>query len=104
MSLNLGGLWERGSFHLISCSSDPFDTLDGDGHLMILRGPQQFLERGSSHFFHEFERIGSTILNTRYIHMPVTAEVIALYSKEFEEAGIPCCVETTDATHITMKN
>lgn len=54
-------------------------------------------------FFHQFVLVGSTVLYPRYVIMPHTAEEAAMHTGEFEEAGYPGCVGSSDATHVTME-
>ena len=51
-------------------------------------------------FFHKFIKIGSTILYDKYVHSPVNAEEIATHTIEFELAGMPGTLASSDATSI----
>ena len=53
-------------------------------------------------FFHIFIEFGSTTLFDRYVVAPANAESAKTHQSEFEEAGMPGCIGSTDATHICM--
>ena len=54
-------------------------------------------------FFHKFIEFGSTTLFDRYVIAPTNFEEAKYHMHEFEEAGIPGAVGSTDATHITTQ-
>jgi hypothetical protein len=53
-------------------------------------------------FFHDFIKVGSTILFQRFVKAPLTPEEAALHMHEMKQAGVPG-VGSTDATHICME-
>ena len=52
-------------------------------------------------FFHRFVKFGSTVLYDKYVLTPVFVNEAKTHMREFEEAGFPGCVGSSDATHIT---
>jgi len=54
-------------------------------------------------FFHEFVKVGSTVLYKKYVQTPLTAEEARNHTREYEAAGLHGCVGSTDATHITTE-
>lgn len=54
-------------------------------------------------FFHQFINIGSTILFDQHVRTPVSPQEAAAHTGEFEMAGFPGCVGSSDATHITIE-
>ncbi len=52
-------------------------------------------------FFHRFVKFGSTVLYDKYDLTPVLVNKAKTHMREFEEAGFPGCVGSSDATHIT---
>ena len=53
-------------------------------------------------FFHRFVEFGSTVLYEKYVLTPVFVNEAKTHMGEFEEAGFPGFVGSSDATHITM--
>lgn len=53
-------------------------------------------------FFHVFIDFSSTLLYSKYVIVPSIHDVAKRYMKEFMMAGMPGCVGSMDATHITM--
>ncbi|KAL3758310.1 hypothetical protein ACHAWU_004275 [Discostella pseudostelligera] len=51
-------------------------------------------------FFHQFIRVGATILFDKYVHTPRTCEEIEKHMEEFKLAGLPGACASTDATSI----
>jgi hypothetical protein len=51
-------------------------------------------------FFHCFIEVGSTILFDKYVRTPVTVEEMRNHTHEFEMAGMPGTLGSSDATHI----
>ena len=54
-------------------------------------------------FTHQFINVGSTILFDRYVRTPSNPQEAAAHTVEFEMAGFPGCVGSSDATHITIE-
>ena len=52
-------------------------------------------------FFHHFVEFGSTVLYDKYVLTPDNFNEAKTHMREFEEAGFPGCVGSSDATHIT---
>jgi hypothetical protein len=52
-------------------------------------------------FFHRFVELGSTVLYDKYVLTPDNVNEAKTHMREFEEAGFPGCVGSSDATHIT---
>jgi len=52
-------------------------------------------------FFHRFVEFGSTVLYDKYALTPDNVNEAKTHMREFEEAGFPGCVGSSDATHIT---
>ena len=52
-------------------------------------------------FFHRFVEFGSTVLYEKYVQTPDNVDEAKTHMREFEEAGFPGCVGSSDATHIT---
>ena len=52
-------------------------------------------------FFHLFVEFGSTVLYDKYVLTPDNVNEAKTHMREFEEAGFPGCVGSSDATHIT---
>jgi len=50
-------------------------------------------------FFHLFVEFGSTVLYEQYVLTPVFVNKAKTHMGEFEEAGFPGCVGSSDATH-----
>jgi hypothetical protein len=83
---------------------------------LVLLGAHQYLGRGftfnnleeatfiskSSHhnFFHELIEIGSTVLIDEWIGMPKTHKELMDCMYEFNQAGFPGCIGSSDATHV----
>ncbi len=94
-----------------SCVNKPSSPLE----LMIL-GSLRYLGRGwtfddceeataigeETHrrFFHQFIKIGSTILYDKYVHTPRTKEDIEPHMDEFKLSGMPGACASSDATSI----
>ena len=57
-------------------------------------------EETHRHFFHQFIKIGSTILFEKYVSTPRTAEEIERHMSEFKLAGMPGACASSDATSI----
>lgn len=53
-------------------------------------------------FFHTFIHYGSTVLFDKYVLTPATKDDADIHIFEFDLAGFPGCVSSTDATHIAM--
>jgi hypothetical protein len=51
-------------------------------------------------FFHRFVEFGSTVLYEKYVLTPDNFNEAKTHMREFEEAGFPGCVGSSDATHI----
>ena len=51
-------------------------------------------------FFHCFIEVGSTILFHKYVRTPVSVEEMRNHTHEFEMAGMPGTLGSSDATHI----
>jgi DDE superfamily endonuclease len=54
-------------------------------------------------FFHEFIKIGSTVLFKKYVLSPATAEELLQHQHEMKEAGCDGNGGSMDATHVTME-
>ena len=54
-------------------------------------------------FIHKFIYFGSTTLFSEYVITPSTTEQLTHSSTEFQLAGLPGCIGSTDATHIVME-
>ncbi len=54
-------------------------------------------------FFHHFVEFGSTVLYEKYVIAPVHLDEARSNMKEFEEAGFPGCIGSTDCTHIVTE-
>ena len=83
---------------------------------LLVLGSQQYLGRGwmfddieentaiskevHRTFFHRFIKFGSTVLYEKYVLTPVFVNEAKTHMREFEEAGFPGCVGSSDATHI----
>jgi hypothetical protein len=52
-------------------------------------------------FFHHFVKFGSTVLYDKYVLTLVFVNKAKTHMREFEEAGFPGCVGSSDATHKT---
>jgi hypothetical protein len=52
-------------------------------------------------FFHCFVEFGSTVLYEKYVLTPDNVNEAKTHMREFDEAGFPGCVGSSDATHIT---
>ncbi len=52
-------------------------------------------------FFRRFVEFGSTVLYEKYVLTPDNVDEAKTHMREFEEAGFPGCVGSSDATHIT---
>jgi len=53
-------------------------------------------------FFHTFIHYGSTVLFDKYVLTPASKDDAGIHIHEFDLAGFPGCVSSTDATHIAM--
>ena len=54
-------------------------------------------------FFHRFLEYGSTVLYNLYVVAPTTCEEAQVNMKEYQLAGFPGAVGSTDATHIMLE-
>jgi DDE superfamily endonuclease len=54
-------------------------------------------------FLHKFLDFGSTVLFTKYVVAPTTAEGVEHHTREYAKAGLPGCVGSMDATHIPLE-
>jgi len=54
-------------------------------------------------FFHQFITVGSTVLFDKWVVAPRTAEEAAEHTAEYEEAGLPGCIGSSDGTHIVAE-
>jgi DDE superfamily endonuclease len=54
-------------------------------------------------FFHQFVKFGATVLYPLYVSVPRTVEELRDCEAEYEIAGFPGCIGSTDATHIPLE-
>ena len=54
-------------------------------------------------FFHQFVRFGATALYPMYVSVPQTVEELQDCENEYNIAGFPGCIGSTDATHIPLE-
>ncbi len=54
-------------------------------------------------FFHQFVTFGATVLYPMYISVPQTVEELQDCENEYNIAGFPGCIGSTDATHIPLE-
>jgi hypothetical protein len=54
-------------------------------------------------FFHQFVKFGATVLYPIYVSAPRTVEELMDCEQEYNIAGFPGCIGSTDATHIPLK-
>ena len=54
-------------------------------------------------FFHEFIKVGGTILYDEYVGAPLTVEDCQSHVHEFKMAGFNGCIGSSDATHIAVE-
>ena len=54
-------------------------------------------------FFHKFVEYGSTVLYTQYVRPPQTCHDAREHTSEYEMAGFPGAIGSTDATHILLE-
>lgn len=54
-------------------------------------------------FFNSFIEFGSTILYDIYVLTPIHPSEARSNMKEYEQAGLPRCIGSTDCTHITTE-
>lgn len=54
-------------------------------------------------FFHQFVKFGATLLYPMYVSAPQTVEELRDCEKEYNVAGFPGCIGSTDATHIPLE-
>jgi hypothetical protein len=54
-------------------------------------------------FLHKFLDFGSTVLFTKYVVAPTTAEGVEHHTQEYAKAGLPGWVGSMDATHIPLE-
>ena len=53
-------------------------------------------------FFHKFVEFGAKFPYPRYVRIPSTLQVLKECELEYQKAGFPGCIGSTDATHINM--
>ena len=53
-------------------------------------------------FLHAFIEFGSTALFDKYVVAPTISAEANEIQKDFEDAGLPGCIGSMDATHVSM--
>ena len=55
-------------------------------------------------FIHTFLEFGSTVLYDKHVLTPFTFDSLSECERDFKIAGLPGCIDSTDATHIVIDN
>ena len=68
--------------------------------MTVRNAPISISEEVHRCFFHEFIKVGSTILFDKHVLTPTTSDELASHLTEFKMAGMAGALASSDATHI----